>query len=137
MGVSAIFFWLMFFAANTCIKVEEFDPFFLFLRFVMINHTINLLDRTEINIIFIWSGNAILGEAKPSPNITLPDQRNMILGEILSNKCFIIPAHVVHTRSIARLIDPDQEDIYQVACSTLLYKLAYCVIYFRMWNFIA
>ena len=34
----------------------------------------------------------ILGEAKPSPNITLPDQINMILGEVLSNKCFIIPA---------------------------------------------
>ena len=43
-------------------------------------------------ISFIWSGKVILGEAKPSPNITLPDQINMILGEVLSNKCFIIPA---------------------------------------------
>ena len=34
----------------------------------------------------------------------------------------------------ARFIDPDQEAIYQVACSTPLYKLAYCVIYFRTWN---
>ena len=49
-------------------------------------------DRTETNIIFIWSGKVILGEAKPSPNITLPDQIKMILGEVLSNKCFIIPA---------------------------------------------
>ena len=60
-----------------------------------INYTskiIHLLDRTETNIIFIWSGKVILGEAKPSPNITLPDQINMILGEVLSNKCFIIPA---------------------------------------------
>ena len=52
---------------------------------------IHLLDRTETNIIFIWSGKVILGEAKPSPNITLSDQINMILGEVLSNKCFIIP----------------------------------------------
>ena len=76
---------------------------------------IHLLDRTETNIIFIWSGKVILGEAKPSPNITSPDQINMILGEVLSNKCFIIPAHVVCTRSIARLIDSDQEAIYHVA----------------------
>ena len=55
-------------------------------------NNIHLLDRTETNIIFIWSGKVILGEAKPSPNITLPDQINMILGEVLSNKCFIIPA---------------------------------------------
>ena len=53
---------------------------------------IHLLDRTETNIIFIWSSKVILGEAKPSPNITLSDQINMILGEVLSNKCFIIPA---------------------------------------------
>ena len=53
---------------------------------------IHLLDRTGTSIIFIWSGKVILGEAKPSPNITLPDQINMILGEVLSNKCFIIPA---------------------------------------------
>ena len=51
---------------------------------------IHLLDRTETNIIFIWSGKVILGEAKPSPNIILPDQINMILGKVLSNKCFII-----------------------------------------------
>ena len=49
------------------------------------NYTIHLLDRTETSIIFIWSGKVILGEAKPSPNITLPDQINMILGEVLSN----------------------------------------------------
>ena len=55
-------------------------------------NNIHLLDRTETNIIFIWSGKVILGEAKPSPNITSPDQINMILGEVLSNKCFIIPA---------------------------------------------
>ena len=78
---------------------------------------IYLLDRTETNIIFIWSGKVILGEAKPSPNITLHDQINMILVSVLSNKCFIIPAHVVCTRPIARFIDPDQEAIYQVACS--------------------
>ena len=76
------------------------------------NHIIHLLDRTETNIIFIWSGKVILGEAKPSPNITSPDQINMILGEVLSNKCFIIPAHVVCTRSIARFIDSDQDAIY-------------------------
>ena len=78
---------------------------------------IHLLDRTETNIIFIWLGKVILGEAKPSPNITSPDQINMILGEVLSNKCFIIPAHVLCTRSIARFIDSDQEAVYQVACS--------------------
>ena len=94
-------------------------------------------DRTETNIIFIWSGKVILGEAKPSPNITIPDQINMILGEVLSNKCFIIPAHVVCTRSIARFIDPDQEAIYYVACSTPLCKFAYCVNYLRTWNSIA
>ena len=84
------------------------------------NNIIHLLDRTETNIIFIWSSKVILGEAKPSPNITSPDQINMILGEVLSNKCFIIPAHVVCTRSIARLIDSDQEAIYHVACSAPL-----------------
>ena len=78
---------------------------------------IHLLDRIETNIIFIWSCKVILGEAKPNPNITLHDQINMILGEVLPNKCFIIPAHVVCTRPIARFIDPDQEAIYQVACS--------------------
>ena len=92
---------------------------------------IHLLDRTETNIVFIWSGKVILGEAKPSPNITLPDQINMILGEVLSNKCFIIPAHVVCTLSIARFIDSDERAIYHVACSAPLYKFAYCVIYFR------
>ena len=55
-------------------------------------YIIHLLDRTETNSIFIWSGEVILGEVKPSPNITLSDQINMILGEVLSNKCFIIPA---------------------------------------------
>ena len=29
---------------------------------------------------FIWSGKVILGEAKPSPNIALLDQINMING---------------------------------------------------------
>ena len=83
---------------------------------------VHLLDRTETNIIFIWSGKVMLGEAKPSLNITLPDQINMILGELLSNKCFIIPAYVVCTTSIARSIDRDQEAIYQVAvrpCTSL------------------
>ena len=102
-----------------------------FLFKILQAYIIHLLDRTETNIIFIWSGKVILGEAKPSPNITSPDQINMILGEVLSNKCFIIPAHVVCTRSIARFIDSDQEAIYQVASSALLYKFAYCVIYFR------
>ena len=97
---------------------------------------IHLLDRTETNIIFIWSGKVILGEAKPSHNITLPDQINMILGEVLSNKCFIIPAHVVCTRSTARFIDLDQEGTHQVACRTPLHKSAYFAIYFRTWNFI-
>ena len=55
------------------------------------------------------------------------DQINMILGEVLSNKCFIIPAHVVCTQSITSFIDPDQEAIHQVAP---LYKFAYCIIYF-------
>ena len=73
---------------------------------------IHLLDRTDTNIIFIWSVKVILDEAKPSPNSTLTDQINMILGEVLSNKCFVIPAHDVCTRSIAGFIDPDQEAIY-------------------------
>ena len=46
---------------------------------------VHLLDRIKNSIIFIWSGKVILGEAKRSPNITLPDQINMILGEVLSN----------------------------------------------------
>ena len=54
--------------------------------------SIHLLDMTETNIIFIWSGKLILREAKPSPEITLPDQINMILVSVLSNKCFIIRA---------------------------------------------
>ena len=58
----------------------------------MVTYIIHLLDRTETNVIFICSGKVILGEAKPSPNITLSDQINMILGEVLSNKGFIIPA---------------------------------------------
>ena len=111
-------------------KKFEFKLFFRGQNIEQVN-TIHLLDRTETNIIFIWSGKVILGEAKPSPNITSPDQINMILGEVLSNKCFIIPAHVVCTRSISRFIDSDQEAIYQVACSAPLYKFAYCVIYFR------
>ena len=100
-------------------------------------HNIHLLDRSETNIIFIWSGKVILGEAKPSSNITLPDQINMILVSLLSNKCFIIPANVVCTQSIARFIDPDKEATHQIACSTPLHRFAYCVIYFRTWNFIA
>ena len=67
------------------------NDYFSFPAFTSANN-IHLLDRTETNFIFIWSGKVILGEAKPSPNITLPDQINMILGEVLSNKCFIIPA---------------------------------------------
>ena len=47
---------------------------------LLMGEIIHLLDRTETNIIFIWSGKVILGEAKPSPNITLSDQINMILG---------------------------------------------------------
>ena len=54
-----------------------------------------------------WTGprpiSYLFGEAKPSPNITSPDQINVILGEVLSNKCFIIsttlcasgPSHVL------------------------------------------
>ena len=67
-------------------------------------YNIHLLDRTETNIIFIWLGKVILGEAKPSPNITLPDQINMILGKVLSNKCFIIPATLSPGPSHALLI---------------------------------
>ena len=82
------------------------------------NNIIHLLDRTETNIIFIWSGKVILGEAKPSPNITLPDQINMILGEVLSNKCFIIPATLCAPGpSHALLIQTkriNQEAIYHV-----------------------
>ena len=84
----------------------------------LLSYNIHLLDRTETNIIFIWSGKVILGEAKPSPNITLPDQINMILGEVLSNKCFIIPATLCAPGpSHALLIQTkriDQEAIYQV-----------------------
>ena len=50
----------------------------------------HLLDRTSPNIIFIWSGTVILGLGFASPNITLPDQINMILVSDLSNKCIII-----------------------------------------------
>ena len=40
----------------------------------------HLLDRTSPNIIFIWSGKVILGEA---------NQINIILVSVLSNKCLI------------------------------------------------
>ena len=48
-----------------------------------------LLDRISPNIIFLWSGKVILGLGFASPNITLPDQINMIMVSVLSNK-FII-----------------------------------------------
>ena len=76
------------FSLTTCIVLQQVAPF----SAAFVQYIIHLLDRTETNIIFIWSGKVIMGEAKPSPNITLSDQINMILGEILSNKCFIIPA---------------------------------------------
>ena len=50
----------------------------------------HLLDRTSPNIIFIWSGEVILGLGFASPNITLPDQINMILVSVLSNKCILL-----------------------------------------------
>ena len=49
-----------------------------------------LLDRTSPNIIFIWSGKVILRLGFASPNITLPDQINMILVSVLSNKCILL-----------------------------------------------
>ena len=49
----------------------------------------HLLDRTSPNIIFIWWGEVILGLGFASPNITLPDQINMILVSVLSNKCIL------------------------------------------------
>ena len=49
----------------------------------------HLLDRTSPNIIFIWSGEMILGLGFASPNITLPDEINMILVSVLSSKCII------------------------------------------------
>ena len=49
----------------------------------------HLLDRTSPNI-FIWSGMVILGLCFASPNITLPDQINMILVSALSNKCILL-----------------------------------------------
>ena len=49
----------------------------------------HLLDRTLPNIIFIWSGKVILGLGFALPNITLPDQVNMILVSVLSNKCIM------------------------------------------------
>ena len=105
--------------------------FQIFFHTYISSYNIHVLDRTETNIIFIWSDKVILGEAKPSPNITLPDQINMILGKVLSNKCFIIPAHIVCTWLIARFIDPDQEAIYQVACSGPLYKFAFASFIFE------
>ena len=44
----------------------------------------HLLDRTSPSIIFIWSGKVILGLGFASPNITIPDQMNMILVSVLS-----------------------------------------------------
>ena len=49
----------------------------------------HLLDRTSPNIIFIWSGKVILGLGFGLPNITSPDQINMILVSVLSNKCIL------------------------------------------------
>ena len=48
----------------------------------------------------------------------------MILVEVLSNKCFIIPAHVVCTRSIACFIDPDQEQLHSQHCLSTALALA-------------
>ena len=50
----------------------------------------HFLDRTSHNIIFTWSGKVILGLGFASPNITLPDQINMILVSVLSNKCMLL-----------------------------------------------
>ena len=59
----------------------------------------HLLDRTSPNIIFIWSGKVILGLGFASPNITLPDQINMTLVSVLSNKCILfliwINTHII------------------------------------------
>ena len=49
----------------------------------------HLLDKTSPNIIFIWSDKVILGLGFASPNITLPDQINMILVSVLSSKCIL------------------------------------------------
>ena len=49
----------------------------------------HLLKRTSPNIISIWSGKVILGLGFASPSITLPDQIDMILVSVLSNKCII------------------------------------------------
>ena len=77
---------------------------------------IHLLDRTETNIILIWSDK-------------------VILGEVLSNKCFIIAAHVVRTQSIARFIDWDQYAIYHaVRPGTSLHIASFTL---NMGNFIA
>ena len=65
---------------------------------ILQHNNIHLLDRTKTNIIFIWSVEVILGEVRPSPNITLPEQINMMLVFVLSFKRFIILAHVVRTR---------------------------------------
>ena len=92
---------------------------------------IHLLDRTETNIIFIWSGKVILGEAKPSPNITLPDEINMILGEVLSNKCFIIPATLCAPGPSHALLIQTKKPFTRYKCAFHLYKFACCVIYFR------
>ena len=50
----------------------------------------HLLGKTLPNIIFIWSGKMILGLGFASLNITLPDQINMILVSVLSNKCILL-----------------------------------------------
>ena len=79
-------------------------------------NNIHLLDRTKTNIIFIWSGKVILGEAKPSPNITSPDQINMILGEVLSN-IFIIPATLCAPGSSHALLIQTKRQFTRYQCA--------------------
>ena len=40
--------------------------------------SLHLLERTETNIIFIWSGKVILGEAKPTLCATCPSHVSLI-----------------------------------------------------------
>ena len=72
----------------------------------------HLLDRTLPNIIFIWSGKVILGLGFASPSITLPDQINMILVSVLSNKCILLFPMLKHCILIGCSLPP-KSDIMQ------------------------
>ena len=54
-------------------------------------HIIHLLDSAEPDIRFVVQIEAHVGQSEAESNIALICTTNRLLGEVLSNKCFIMP----------------------------------------------